>query len=221
MQSMPTGYGLTKNLMRLTVAAGALLIGAATPASAINILPSGWNSISTVGVVGVLRVGSPWEGGALLGPQSSIVDGAFLTESLQWNIGSWWWDQDPSVNASPVVTTIHLNQLYTIDGFTMQADNNDVYRLEYWTGTTWQVAWDAPNVAGFGLTTRDSGLLTPFSTDELRLTVIAGDNFYSVSEIQASGSPVVPEPSTLLLLGAGLAAVGARRWQKRRSSTTC
>ena len=219
MQSMPTGYALTKNLMRLTVAAGGLLI--ATPASAINILPSAVDTITTTGVVGVLRAGSPWEGGALLGPQSSIVDGAFLTESLQWNIGSWWWDEDPSVNASPVVTTIHLNQLYTIDGFTMQADNNDVYRLEYWTGTTWQLAWDAPAVCCFGLTTRDSGLLmTPFSTDELRLTVIAGDNFYSVSEIQASGSPVVPEPSTLLLLGAGLAAVGARRWQTRRSSTT-
>ena len=119
-----------------------LLIAAATPASAINILPSAVDTITTTGVVGVLRAGSPWEGGALLGPQSSIVDGAFLTELLQWNIGSWWWDEDPSVNASPVVTTIHLNQLYTIDGFTMQADNNDVYRLEYWTGTTWQLAWD-------------------------------------------------------------------------------
>ena len=157
----------------------------------------------------------------MLGSQDSIVDGAFLTESIQWNTGSWWWDQDPSVNPNPVVTTIHLNQLYTIDGFTMQADNNDVYRLEYWTGTTWQVAWDALEVfPGFGLTTRDSGALAPFSTDALRLTVIAGDNFYSVSEIQASGAPTVPEPSTLLLLGAGLAAFGARRWKNRGTSAT-
>ena len=217
---MLSGCWQKKSVIRLTFAAVSLLAFSARPASANNILPGAWDSITTTGAVGTLRAGSGWELGASLGAQSSIVDGLFLPEQTQWNSGSWWWDQDPSVNPDPVVTTIHLNQLFTIDGFTVQADNNDVYRLEYWTGSAWQAAWDASFVSGFGLMTRTSGLLPAFSTDQLRLTVIAGDNFYSVSEIQASGAPTVPEPTTLLLLCSGLIGIGARRGRTRGQSTT-
>lgn len=211
---MLSGCSRTKNVMLVAFAAVSLLAFAAPPASAINILPAGWDVITTVGSMGTLRPGSFWAPAPALAAQTSIVDGLFVPEQTQWNVGSWWWDQDPSVNASPVVTTIHLNQLFTIDGFTVQADNNDIYRLEYWTGSAWQLAWDVPWVNGFGLMTRTSGLLPAFTTDELRFTAIAGDNYYSVSEIQASGTPV-PEPTTLALLGAGLVAVRARR---RRTS---
>jgi hypothetical protein len=207
----------TKQITRTVFAALSLLTFFAAPSSASSILPSAWDVITTTGVVGVLRAGSPWGPGSALAAQSSIVDDAFVPEQQQWNTGSWWWDEDPSVNASPVVTTIHLNQLYTIDSFTVQADNNDTYRLEYWDGAAFQLAWDVPAIAGFGLMTRTSGPLPSFSTDLLRFTATGGDNYYSVSEIQADGfatADAVPEPATILLLGSGLVGV-ARRYRKR------
>jgi hypothetical protein len=183
---------------------------AASPALAdTNILPANWDVIQTFGTVGVLRAGSPWAPG-VLAAQSSIVDGAFVPESQQWNIDSWWWDEDPSVNAAPVPTTIHLNNQYTIDRFVVQADNNDTYLLEYWNGASWLSAWTAPAIPGFGLETRDSGALTPFTTDFLRFTATSGDNYYSVSEIQAFGALAgVPEPAAWALMILGFGGVGA------------
>ena len=181
--------------------------------AATNVLPTGWSVISTVGSVGTLRASSGWETGASLAAQSSIVDGVFRPEFTQWNTGSWWWDQDPSVNANPVVTTITLNQSYTLDSFSVQADDNDTYRLEYWNGAAWQLAWDIPTQPSFGLVTRNSGLLASITTNQLRFTATGGDNFYAVSEIQAFGVPAIPEPETYALMLAGLGAVGfvARR----------
>lgn len=199
--------------LRGAIAAAALAALSSGAFAGTNILPSGWTSLTTLGTVGVLRAGSPWGGSALLAAQSSIVDGLFVPEQTTWNTGSWWWDEDPSVNSSPVVTTIHLNQKYTIDSFTVQADDNDTYRLEYWNGAAWQLAWDVPTLPSFGLVTRSSGPVGSFTTDNLRFTATGGDNYYAVSEIQAFGVAAVPEPGTyaLMLGGLGLVGVLARR----------
>src|SRR5687768_1549347 len=128
--------------LRNALAAAGLVALSLGASAATNVLPTGWSVISTVGSVGTLRAASGWETGASLAAQSSIVDGAFVPQFTQWNAGSWWWDQDPSVNANQVVTTITLNQAYTLDSFAVQADDNDTYRLEYWNGAAWQLAWD-------------------------------------------------------------------------------
>lgn len=202
-------------LLRSAIAAAALAAMSTGAFAATNVLPGNWDVIQTTGgAVGVLRAGSPWTGSASLAAQSSIVDGAFVPEGQTWNTGSWWWDEDPSVNATPLVTTIHLNQLYTIDSFSVQADDNDSYRLEYWDGAAWQLGWDIPTQPSFGLVTRNSGLLSSsITTDFLRFTATGGDNYYAVSEIQAFGVAAVPEPSTYALMLGGLGMVGylARR----------
>ena len=103
-------------------------------------------------------------------------------ESQQWNNGSFWWDEDPSVNASPVSYVIDLLSAVVVDKFKVQADNNDSYLLEYWDGSAWQNAFAIGAVGGFGLTTRDSGMLAPITTSRFRFTATGGDNYYSVSE---------------------------------------
>lgn len=206
-----------KNTLRNALAAAGLATLSLAAGAATNVLPTGWSVISTVGTVGTLRAGSGWEPGASLASQASIVDGTFRPEFTQWNAGSWWWDQDASVNANPVVTTITLNQSYTIDSFVVQADDNDTYRLEYWNGAAWQLAWDIPTQPSFGLVQRSSGLLAPITTNQLRFTATGGDNYYAVSEIQAFGVAAIPEPETYALMLAGLGLVGFMAKRRRRA----
>jgi len=195
--------------------AGASLAFATTAAVAdTNVLPTHWDVISTVGTVGVLRAGSIWAPAPPLAAQSSIVDGVFVPENQQWDTGSWWWDDDPSVNASPVSTTIHLNSTFTFDRFVVQADDNDSYLLEWWDGASWHNAWTIPAVNTFGLVTRDSGALGPFTTDLLRFTAVSGDNYYAVSEIQGFVADV-PEPATWAMLIAGFGLTGAMLRRRR------
>jgi hypothetical protein len=199
----------------LTVVAGAALVLCGHAAGAQNIIFNNVYSLGNVGLYGVLRDGSGWESGSGLSDFVAPVDGQFLPPGTQWNAaGSLWWDQDDSINpnsasyAPPMGIIIGLRSSYTVNRFVVQADDNDTYRLEYSAdGTNWFLAWDIPEAPSFGMQTRDSGILpAPLTFSQLRFYATGGDNYYSVSEIQAFA---VPEPGTYALMGLGLLAVAA------------
>jgi hypothetical protein len=176
-----------------------------------NIISDNWSLATFAGSFGTLRAGSPWTVGTL--SYVSAFDGAFVAEGTDWNNGTAWWDQDPSVNPDPVSITIQLNAFYAINHMIVQADNNDTYAIRYRDGGgIWHDYWTIDSLAGYGMMTRDSGILGSIVTDAIEFTAVGGDNYYSVSEIQAFGT-AVPEPATLSLISLGLLAYGfsARR----------
>jgi hypothetical protein len=176
-------------------------------AASVNVLATNTSTAGTGGVFGVLRAGAPWAPGPLASPLS-VVDGVFLPPGTVWNQGSVWWDADPSVNAFPAAIGVQLTGPFALDRFVVQGDDNDVYQVEYWNGSTWLPAYTAPAVGGFGMQTRDSGLLAPITTTALRITGNGGDGYYSISEIQAFSTTVVPVPGALLLFASGAGAFG-------------
>lgn len=192
------------------------LLPLAAQASAI---PGNWSGLHSAGLYGTLRAGSVWSPAPPLASQSTVVDDAFLAEGTQWNLGTWWWDQDPSVNpapSEPMGIRIELTSAMTLDRFVVQADDNDSYQLDYWDGSAWQSAFTVAAVGGSGMRTRDSGVLaSAITTTRLRFYATGGDNYYSVSEIQAFAVNRVPEPHSLALLALclGAATVAGRRKQ--------
>lgn len=203
-------------MTRITASLALAALTALPLSATANIIPANWTLLSSDGFYGVLRAGSIWAPAPPLASQVSVVDNVLLAEGTQWNIGSWWWDQDPSVNGTysqPMGISITLNGLYTIDRFVVQADDNDSYQLDYWDGADWQSAFSiGVSADGPGLRTRDSGFLGPITTNQLRFYATGGDNYYAVSEIQAF-SARVPEPGALALvmLALGAATLAGRR----------
>jgi hypothetical protein len=142
-----------------------------------------------------------------LAAAGTLDDGVYRPETTEWQDGSVWWNSrvDASANNSII---IDLQGAYTLSGFSVQADDNDTYRIEYLdTASIWQTGWDVPAVASFGLVTRDISLGSPVVGTALRFTATSGDQYYGVSEIQAFGAPV-PAPASYGLLVAGLAVLG-------------
>ncbi len=210
---------MLKRLKVLSAHIGALVLaGAAMPcAAAYNVIPDHWSEVTTHGEVGQLRAGSPWTAGASFDFSflDRVVDGHFLANGTQWNSGTWWWDQSPAVNSGQVETTIDLAERFSLSKFVIQVDGNDRYRLEYWDGQGWKEAWTSPAGGKAGLVTIASPTLTGIVTNRLRFTAAEGDDYYSVSEIQAWGV-AVPEPATWALLLAGTALVGGAAQRSRR-----
>jgi len=198
---------------------GVMLAAAPANAALVNVIPGNWSLLSWPGTIGVLRAGSPWGPGSTPSSVLNVVNGAFQPEGTQWNNGSMWWDEDPSVNAAPITLTIQMNQVYNFKQFVMQADDNDGYALDYWNGSAWQLAWDFGAKPSYGLVTRDPALVN-ISTDRLRIRAYGGDAYYAVSELQGFVNSGVPEPAAwaMMLGGFGLAGVAMRRSRRVRAT---
>jgi hypothetical protein len=199
------------------IAALALLSSGASVANAQNLIPTHWSSISRPFGEGILRSGSGWDAGSTPSDVLTLVDGVLAPESQQWNTGSYWWDETQTV--SPFQTTLALNGSYTFNRLVLQADNNDDYLIEYWTGSAWQTAFMAGAVGGYGLTTRDSGTLAAFTTNEFRFTALNGDAYYAMSEFQAFAAGV-PEPASWALMLGGFGAIGGAMRARRKATAT-
>lgn len=204
-----------RGLLATAMVGGVMLSAAPANAALVNVIPGNWTVIGSSGTPGVLRAGSPWGPGSTPWSHVAMVDNSFRPEGTQWNNGSFWWDQDPSVNASELMTTISLKKSYTFTKFVMQADDNDGYTLEYWDGLAWQLGWDFGTKPSYGLVTRDPALVN-FTTDRLRVRAYGGDNYYAISELQGFANVGVPEPAAwaMMLGGFGLAGVAMRRTRR-------
>jgi hypothetical protein len=152
--------------------------------------------------------------------KQTVVDGIFMPKSQEWDKGSVWWNTDlgPGQNIQ-----LDLGQTFNIESLIVQADDNDSYVLQYKNMQTgnWDLAWNIPVAGGWGMQTRPNSnddteryiLSVPIITNALRISAGSqGDGWYSVSEIQAFGTPT-PEPSSLIL---GFLSIGGLLGLKRR-----
>jgi hypothetical protein len=158
-----------------------------------------------------VALGKPVQGyGALNGAAlSTLTDGVFVPTGQQWQTGTIWWS-----GTSPYLV-VDLEAAYAVDGLKLQADNNDRYRIEGRLGDDpWTTLWEVPTYGSWGMFTRPNTdnvtwyEIPVVTVSQFRISAIAGDNSYSVSEFQARG---VPEPSALFALGMGFAALIAFR----------
>lgn len=171
-------------------------------------------------------------GGSVVSDASTLVDGVFLFQGNQWDINTVWWDENGQAPGDNNNIVIDLAGTYYIDAFTVQADDNDAYILEYLDeNDEWKLAWDVPNYNWYegidlwGMQTRPDpydntmayDLTTPLTAKALRLSgnLNSGDRYFSVSEVQAFGH-AVPEPSTLSLLSTFLMMFGGVKLLNKR-----
>jgi hypothetical protein len=207
----------TMRIQRVFLGAGIAMLAATTTwAVPFNVTLN--KPATLTGIFGVLRAGSGWAANPVA-PAGSIDDGVFAPEQTDWNVNSIWWDASVQGSENNSIT-INLLGSYHISGIITQADNNDSYNIEYFSPSlgSWQTLGFWGPIGGYGLMTRPNGdQVTPypisFDASAIRLSAFAGDQYYAYSEFQAYGEPI-PEPSTLLLLGAGM-LLGGRRLRPR------
>ena len=200
------------------LAAACGVVVASSASATTNILPGAYTSVTVAGTYGVLRSNSGWDNSQMTASNElAPITGPVQPEQTQWNHDSFWWDA--TVSTVPVSWTVTLDKNYTLTGFSIQADDNDSYLLQYWTGATWATAYAIPTDPGYGLMTRPTyTLASPITTDQLKFTATGdSDGFYALGHIEAYAAP---EPSTWALMGlgfAGLAFAGYRASRQRAS----
>jgi len=200
--------------MRALVFLALLAVTAPAAANVMNVAEG--KPVTLIGTFGNSTVGTPivW-GDPAPGPAALITDGKFNPSQTIWQVDSIWWHEYPApqgVPPPPSQIVVDLQGLYKLSGAIVQADNNDVYLLEYQdAANVWNTLWTVPAIFTNGVETRpnpfDNTDIFNFPTVEAKALRISGqggpDLYFSVTEIQAFA---VPEPATLALLGAGLLA---------------
>ena len=137
---------------------------------------------------------------------SGSVNGVPLATLTDGNLNyRWQWWQDNSVWWFGTGTTVQidLGREFVIDGAKVQADSNDVYRLEYLDAGDgqWKVLWDVPDYSsrgGYTITRPDYGWSDSYewepvgtvTTSKVRLSAVSGDNAYALQELQLLGHAV-------------------------------
>lgn len=208
--SLLTRWRMKKSLCFLTTLLALLPLSSL---QAVNVAAG-----KSVTLNGTFFVGDDAWAPGISGSAASVTDGVSLPEGTQWNLNTIWWNQI-TFPANNIVIDLGAN--YSITQLIAQADDNEAYLIEYWTGSAWQTAWNVPVSSGAGMRTRTSGALS-FTTTQLRFTAptASGDAYKSVSEIQAEGTlvgiPSTPDAgATVLLFALGLASLGVLRIKRR------
>ena len=155
-----------------------------------------------------------WSLGTNAAP-NDLVNGVYQPNGQQWNFNSVWWNgaSNPLNNI-----VIALTGSFLITDLKIQADDNDSYKVEYWgSDWAWHDAWTVPAPGGWGLQTTGPEAVSPFVTNAFRLTAVAGDGYYAISQLEATGTKArdvndVPESGlTIALWSAALGLLGLAR----------
>ena len=100
----------------------------AAPVAAVPINVTLDKPVTITGDVGIITCCFPDASTFPPAPLSSLVDGVYLTEGTNWQDGTVWWDERHPGSVNNVVE-IDLQGLFSISSLSIQADNNDGYRI--------------------------------------------------------------------------------------------
>ena len=148
---------------------------------------------------------------------STVTDGIKLSVGNQWNVNTVFWSGANNDTTDALIIT--LPQAASVTSLALEADNNDTYSVSYLgSDNAWHsLAAMNPNTdSGDGLGDA-SAAFAAITTTAFEITA-AGDDDYAVAEFQANGTflTAVPEPTSGLLLLAGLGAIASLA--RRRSA---